>query len=321
MIKQPWESLNDTDLKRKSELETSHKRIKKQNDPRFGDIQVYQDPVSKRMLAVKDTHINDKKAAMRAVAQARQRIRNQSPHVLGLVDYSVDLEKGLCSSFYNLRLFYDYPQSDLKKEAADRAKANLRFNNEELVNLLYQQVGANKHLELSGSFHGDVRPVHWGLNRQQWESKLIHKQEDIGSREDVLQVQTNRIKHGDALYQSPGMFEALKKKQKNVAFTPNKEDMFATALVVVELGNGQSVQDIYKGKGGTFDHDKMRQHVARFEENFPGQNNQLLVTSVLTMLEPDEARRPHFVLLSDHMPQHEAIRQHFRNYNKAELVY
>ena len=217
MNKQPWESLTDADLKRVSELEKSHKRVKKQSDPRFGEIQLYQNPNTKQMLAAKETHINDKKAAMGAVAQARQRIRNQNQHILGLVDYSVDLDKGLCSSFYNLRLFYNYPQTDCYKESQDRVKGKSRFSGEELVNLLYQQVGAHKHLELSRTFHGDVRPVHWGLNKQQWDSKLIHKQEDISTREDILQVQTNRIKHGDAVYQS-GSLRGLEEEAEERCF-------------------------------------------------------------------------------------------------------
>ena len=309
----PQIKLTDADLKRQSPLETQYKRIKKSNDPRFGDVQIYQDPKNKQMLVVKEEHINDKKAAERAVLQARSRVGNRSPYILGLIDYSVDFEKGLCSSFYNLRLFYEYPQTDLKKESIDRKKAKLGFNSDELIHLLYQQVNAHKHLELSRSFHGDVRPLNWALTRSVWESKLIHKEEDISTRANIIQVQMNRQKHGDDLYQSPAMFENMKKKNKDFAFNPNKEDMFATALVLIELGNGESIQNIYKAKDGKFDHNAMRTHVARFEQRFSGVSNQLLVTSILTMLEPEESRRPHFILLEERMPPYGSIREFILN--------
>ena len=305
--------LTDADLKRQSPLEKEYKRVKKQNDPRFGDVQVYQNPSNKQMLLVKEEHINDKKAAERAVLQTRQRIGNRSPYILSLLDYSVDFEKGLCSSFYNLRLFYEAPQTDLNKESIDRKKAKLGFNSDELIHLLYQQVNAHKHLELSRSFHGDVRPVYWSLTRSSWESKLVHKPEDVSTRDNVIQVQMNRVKHGDDLYQSPAMFENMKKKNKSFAFNPNKEDMFATALVLIELGNGESIQNVYKAKDGKFDHNAMRAHVARFEQRFGGASNQLLVTSILTMLEPEESRRPHFILLEERMPPYGSVREFILN--------
>ena len=306
-------TVTNADLKRQSPLETQFKRVKKANDPRFGEVQIYQDPQSKKMLIVKEEHINDKKAAERAVLLAKRRVINQNPYILSIIDYSVDLEKGLCSSFYNLRLFYEYAPSDLQKEENDRIKAKRSFSTDELLHLLYQQVYAHKHLELSRSFHGDVRPVNWALNKANWESKLIHKQEDIKTASDVIQIQMNRVKHGDNLYQSPDMFENMRKKNKNYAFNPNKEDMFATALVLIELGNDQPIQDVYKRKDGKFDHDAMRKHVATFEDRFGHQGNQLLITSILTMLEPEEKKRPHFILLEERMPAYDKVKTWIAN--------
>ena len=101
-------------------------------------------------------------------------------------------------------------------------------------------------------------------------------------------------------------------KNLKFAYNANKEDMFALALVLIELGTQESLQDVY-GKGGKFDHEAMRAHVAKFEGIYAGPENQLLVTSVLTMLEPEEARRPHFILLHERMPSYYSVVKHFES--------
>jgi hypothetical protein len=106
------------------------------------------------------------------------------------------------------------------------------------------------------------------------------------------------------------MYENLMSKNTKFEFSPNKEDMFATGMVLLELGIQESLQNVYR-KEGKFNHDAMKAYVARFEEIYSGHDNQLLVTAILTMLEPHESRRPHFILLHERMPSYYSIVKYF----------
>lgn len=194
----------------------------------------------------------------------------------------------------------------------EKKKTDMPFSTEELIHLMYQQIEAHKHLEYTRNFHGDVRPIYWALNSNLWHSKLIHKPEDINNKDQVLLVQTKHIEAGDKLYLSPYLYESLMAKKYNLNFNFNKEDMFATAMVLLELGLQNSLQNVYK-PDGKFDHQAMIDHVARFEEIYSGPENQLLLTTILTMLEPEDNRRPHFILLSEKMPSYYSIVRYFEN--------
>jgi len=304
--------LKEEDYTKVFELEKGFKQVKKLNDPRFGEVRLFQHPDTMAVVAVKEIRLNDKKQAEKEIIKCKRRLKIWNQYVLPLIDYSIEKQSSLCSSFYLLKLYYEYPPTDLKNELAQKKKKGEYFSTEELLHLLYQQVEAHKYLELTRSFHGDVRPVFWGLNSGLWHSKLIYKPEDIDSVQTALKAQLAHLQFGDPVYQSPMLYEKLMSKNLKFEYSPNKEDMFATALVLIELGTQDSIQNVY-GKNGKFDHEAMRTHVAKFEHIYNGADNQLLVTSVLTMLEPEESKRPHFILLHERMPSYYAVVKHFEN--------
>jgi len=311
--------LIEADFNKKYDLDKSFKSIKKLNDPRLGEVRLFQHPETKAVIAVREIKINEKKQAEIEILKCQKRMRIQNQYVLPLIEYAIEKQSSLCSSFYLLKLFYEYPPTDIRKELLDKKKEGSKFSTEELLHLLFQQIEAHKHLELTRGYHGDVRPIYWGLNSTLWHSKLICKPEDIDSSQKILQVQMHHLQMGDAVYQSPALYENLMSKNLKFNFTPNKEDMFATAMIILELGVQDSLQDVY-GKNGKFDHEAMKRHVAKFEQIYNGPENQLLVTTVLTMLEPDESKRPHFILLHERMPSYYSVVKFFENLRENPLL-
>ena len=122
----PESLLKDADYTRTSDLEKNFKFFKRINDPRFGDISIIQNPQSREFLAVREKKINDRAEAGRQVLAARQRVQLKSPFLLELKDYSVVKQSELCSSFYILKYFYEYPRSDLRKEIQERQRVRVR---------------------------------------------------------------------------------------------------------------------------------------------------------------------------------------------------
>ena len=72
---------------------------------------------------------------------------------MNLKDYSIEKVSRICSSFYLIKFYYEYPKTDL----LEFSKVD-RLNDKELTHILYQQILANEVLERKLLFHGDIRP-------------------------------------------------------------------------------------------------------------------------------------------------------------------
>ena len=84
-------------------------------------------------------------------------------------------------------------------------------------------------------------------------TKLIDSSQDKLNQKQLLAAQSQKlIQNKGKVYQSPTIFNNLKKKNMNFTYNQNKEDMYALGLTILQLGNGQTVQNIY-GKNGEVD--------------------------------------------------------------------
>lgn len=77
-------------------------------------------------------------------------------------------------------------------------------------------------------------------------------------------MQKNRLLGKQPLYQSPVMYQNLKKGNLNFELNPQKEDSFALGLVLLEAGNGQSIQTIYDTKAGLVSEQALNEQLGAF---------------------------------------------------------
>jgi hypothetical protein len=303
----PESLLKDADYARVSDLEKSFKFFKRINDPRFGDISIIQNPQNRQFLAVREKKINDRAETGRQILAARQRVNLKSPYLLELKDYSVTKQSELCSTFYILKLFYEYPRSDLRKEIQEKQSNGQPFSHIELTHLFYQQIMAQSTLQAHDQTHGDMQPLHIGWDRETMVSKLIDRYEEPGNQAKTKQIQKNRLIAGHNLYQSPTMYANLKKGNLNFNFDPAKEDAFALGLVMLEAGNGQSVQNIYDKSKGTVDQVVLQKHIDDFNKKF-GTDNALLTSSVASLVTFDENSRPTARQIESSIPTYDTVK-------------
>ena len=305
-------SLREEDFERKSEYEKDFKFNRKFKDPRFGEISVIQDVRSKQFLAVKEKHINDKKEANKAIVNARKRMSNKHPNILNLLDYSIHKQSELCSTLYIIKFFYEFPKSDLHRELQLKHKAGEDFNDIELTHILYQQISANKYLQTKDQHHGNIQPLNIAYDKVNYLSKLIDTSEDATTINDSKSLQMERIFNDQPLYQSPISYSELIKNNLNYEYDPNKEDVYALALVIMELGNGQSFQNIYSYADKKINEKALQTHIDEFKRKF-SLNNTLLTTTIESMLAKDESKRPSFMNLEEKLPPYEVVSQHLVN--------
>ena len=313
--------LKDADYEKSSPIEKSHQRGKQLDDPRFGQVTLYSNPATKSFVAMKERKVTDKAEAGRLIGAARQRLAMKHPNLINLLDYSVTKQSELCSSFYIVRYFFEFPKNDLRKQFTDRQKQGVGFNSQELTNVLYQQIQVQSYLQSQGLAHGDIQPVLIGYDPEKKESKLIDKSDLAANEQAVIAMQKNHLlsQSSGSVYQSPAMYQNLKKGNQKFTFDKNKEDAYALGLVLLEAGNGRKIDNIYDGKSGTVDQNALNQHLSEFRGKFES-GNQLLTSTVANLVNPNESERPSPVQVQSSLPPYEEV-QRFFSQNQSTTLY
>lgn len=262
------------DLNKKSNLD-KFSSVKKLNDPRFGEISIVQNSQSKEFFASKELKFTDIKSLGVAVNEAKNRLGLKHPNLVAFHDYSVSKQSELCSTFYILKVYYEYPKTDLKKELIEKTKKGEKFTGDELNGILNQQNQALNHLHSQGRFHGDLQPMMIGYNRDLNHTKLIDKF-DLNTVEKLKLNQKNKLISGHNLYISPASLEGLAKGNLNYSVDPAKEDLYALGLTILELGNQRPINDIYDTKNKKMNLDALKNHLEEFGSTYGDSNPQLL---------------------------------------------
>ena len=291
VVLKPEAQLKDADFNRMSNLEKSFKFFKRVNDPRFGEVSIIQNPASREFLAVVEKKINDRTEAAKAILAVRERVSLANNNLITLKDYSVKKESQLCSSFYVIKLFFEYPRSDLKKEVIEREKKGEGFDHVDLTHILYQQINALDYLGAKDKTHGDIQPIMIGYDRETNNTKLIDRIEEPFVAAKTKTIQKAKLMAGGPIYQSPTMYTNLKKGNLTFPVDLAKEDSFALGLVLLESGLGKSVQNIYDNSKGTFNEQNLSAHIDEFSKKY-SDDNALLSSSVEGLLLVDESARP-----------------------------
>lgn len=281
------QSLGNADFDRKSPLEKLA-TVRKVTDPRFGDIAILHNPTGREFVASQELKYTDQKSAGAAVLAARARLLLRHPNLVALLDYSVAKHSELCSTFYILRLFYEYPKSDLKKESLDRERQGQMFSGDELKLFFSQLSSSLDYLHESGRFHGDVQPLLVGFNKDQAATRLIDRP-DIVSADKLRTVHRNRFVKGDNLYVTPATFTSLASGKSDYPVDPIKEDSYGLGLTILELGNQRSVQDVYDRTNKRVNQGVLQGHIVEFHRRYADRPE--LVDAVVGLTSLDEENR------------------------------
>ena len=267
-------ALVSADYEKSSPLE-KYPKIRALNDPRLGEISLLQTPHNKEIIAARELKFTDLKSLGNAILEARSRIQFAHPHLLPLMDYSTAKQSAICSTIHILKLFYEYPKSDLKRESLERQRRGEKFSGEELKGIFLQTTSVLDHIHSQGRFHGDLQPLLLGYDKEQDVVKLIDKPE-LNSVAAIRNQQKQRFVNGLPLYIGPQSYIALTSSNFDNAVDPETEDSYALGLIVLELGNNRSIQDIYDKKGKNIHQPNLQLHLQDFADQYGGSHPDLL---------------------------------------------
>lgn len=296
------------EYERQSHFELKYTKGGQSKNALFGDHFIYtQKETNSKIICIEKLY-NDRSTLNRSIEEIKKKILNKHDYILNLLDYSVEVQKNWCSTFYLLRVFYEYPDKSLKQMIIEKKQMNdlkeKDFKSEELTHLLYHQISANAYLQENSIPHGDVTP-NTIFRTNKGEFKLAFRSNNMSRAE---KVQLEKILKREPIYVSPALFSALKRRDlENIKHTRHKSDIYSLGLCILEAGLMHSVQSIY-------DNDQVNQglvdnYLNEFEDKF--EDNPLLFTSVRKMLENNEEDRADFVSLKEAMPDYEVICDYF----------
>ena len=299
-------NLKENEFEKASNIDQTYDYLRKDNDERFGEIALVQNKDNSNLLMLKEKVSNSDKEAAVEIVQAKERLQLQNPFIQRLVDYSTKIKSDFCSKFYKVRLFYEYPDSDLKKQISTRTKNLTYFNHEELTHVAYQSLHGLNYLRKQGLNHGDLRPEFISFSNKGDEHKLLDRLKDPS---DTLTANRNHNMAGKALYCSPQVYEAIKKKIPNPQFDGDKNDCWSLGLSILEAATLENVTDIYN-KDGTINQVRLQQHLDSMRQRY-GTENELLYELTESLLSIDEKERLTSTDYINQLQPYDAVVQHF----------
>ena len=241
----------------------SFKPVRRLQDARLGEISLMTDPLTKENVFVQEKKFNEKEAMLAAITHTKEKMQNQTPYCLRILDYSASKQNELCSTVYVLRQFYEYFTGDLKAEFITRHASNLGFNSVELAEILYRTVKADPF-----GNHGDICPTNMLYSKTPGSLRLVNKNDGLNCNVQAIATQKAKMIANQALYQSQTMYSSLKNKIAKFDFDCNKEDAFALGLVLLEMGNLSSIANIYDSTKKEIDKTILRRHIDDFHRKY-----------------------------------------------------
>lgn len=268
------------------------KLLKKTLDSRFGEMILYQDERNKRKVMCIESSSSDKIKFKKDFLRAKNRENISTPLLQEYLGWGTFTKKELCSTHYIVKMFYEYPPSDLRNETVERKKAGTNLSDSELSLALANILDSLDYLHSKKMIHGDVRPnmisaERVGPTHEPNEFKLLDRLADSSPLE---RAQANNMVNNKELYMSPQLWKKINsKKNTKVEYNRFKNDIFALGMSIISAGNKSSLKNCYV-KGGEFNSDNLKNHLAEFKKNY--HYNPSLNNVVSHLVEVHEINRP-----------------------------
>jgi len=281
----------------KWEGEKNLKFFAKRHDKRFGDISIFNNTRTNQKVMCKEKASGDMKQFGKDVNTARQRMSMQNQYLHKMLGWSTQTKKELCSTHHYVKMFYEYPASDLRNETAQRKKNKTIMSERELSNATSNALNGLNYLHNKKLAHGDIRPQLISANRMNsgTEANKFELLDRLADPSPLVKCQINNMMNNKELFMSPQLWKHINTKgKKKPAFNRQKNDLFALGMSVLSAGNQTSMKNCYK-KGGKFDPAALDGHLKTFNQRY-GSNPSLtnVVSSLVTL---DEAQRPDTTLM------------------------
>ncbi len=259
--------------------------LRRSKDPRFGEIFVLKHKNKKELIFSKEKWVNSKVQAAADIQDMKTRAALNHPNIQRFLGYSSAVDKQLCSTNYLIIGYYEFPKADLYKEIQDKLHAGADFPVEDLRLMANDALSGLLFLHQQQKIHGDIRPLHIGIDREERRGELLDRLNDP-SPEDRAQL--NNLQAVKEMYLSPELWAKIK-GVKGATYLKTKNDSFALGMSLLHAGVLHNVQDVYK-PDGSFNRERLEKYLAEFDAKYQAKDP-LLARLVRGLLHDDEQQR------------------------------
>ena len=233
----------------------------------------------------KEKVTNSNKQCIEDIETISARIKINHPQLQTCIDWSSETNTTLCSNFYKIKGFYEWPLTDLSLINTENIKNKCHMNSIELLDCATQCLNGLCYLHKNGYFFEDLRPIYIGKRVKTFEWILLDRLSDPSPAETY---QITVLMENKDIYMSPQLFESQINKKK-VNYNKKKADCWSLGQCILETGLSSSIQDIYNKRTGKMDECKLSHYFKEFKEIHS--NNDLLCILLENLLIIDEKRR------------------------------
>ena len=208
------------------------------DDLRFGIVNIYCDSFDHRLYMLKEKHSYNQMNHKIAVSMAKERRKLRHPNLLNMIDFKVDEENYIVSSYF------EYPNEDIYQKQAE-----LR-NPQELLKFIHDILSAVAFLQDKQIIHGNLRPEYMYYSENEDRYVLLDRLADTSPPNTAC---LNNISNGQHLYMSPNIFNQLIAGESTIQHNPFKSEVFSVGMIVFSLLESEDeLQRVYNKRTGKF---------------------------------------------------------------------
>jgi hypothetical protein len=134
--------------------------------------------------------------------------------------------------------------------------------------------------------------------------------ENFGELSTPQNAQKSKILANQAHFTGPEKYRNTKTGRVNDKINESKNDVFGLGLSMLEIGNAKTIKDIYNADG-SINVQTLESHKQEFAAKHQANNN-LLVSTVHSMVEMNEKDRPDFIEIQDQLPPYQEVKMYLK---------
>ena len=266
--------------------------LRKNKEPRYGDITILQDKETKDLYALKERTSRSTIEFNKDMGSLKTRSKITHPNIIKLIGYTYKAEENLCASFYKFLLIVEYIEHDLEIEIIQKKTDEKPYVEDQLWYIAESLVSALNILQQKNIEHGDIKP-----------GNVLISNNGIYKIAEHNLIGTNTPSYHQRLsgfndvkcYLSPLLMKSLQKQEIKPKHDPYKSDVFSLGMVLLNAATLQSCDRLYEWDNFTIDQREVDQRINALDNKYSESFQNLLND----MLNFNEDSRPDFILLNE----------------------
>ena len=194
---------------------------------------------------------------------------------------------------YGVYILMELGKTDWEKEIRFYKEKNLKYNENELINIIKQLTSALSYLQKNNIVHRDIKPQNILIFKDK-----KYKLADFGESKQLNNITTSLINgslRGTELYMSPLLFNGLRNGQIEVSHNLVKSDVYSLGLCLFYSAT-ISTKCLYDVRNFV----EMKNLSTYIEDTLKNKNySKKFIDLIISMLEIHEEKRPDFIELEN----------------------